>query len=253
MSIAPFSFREFGVSDVEFISAAVNRPKPFLPTGRKQEEAAPPPPPPPPTYNEDQLRAAERDSYQKGFLSGVSEGKAQAEHTQAEIDRNLTQIVENFSAHYAPLFAIYREMLTHQAKILPQMAHAIAQKVAGKALSENAYAVVEDIATRCVSTLLHEPKLEITVHESLAKTLETKLQSAASSLKITGEIQVNGDATINPTNCRIEWKNGSMVRDTETLWQQVEQVITSMVASSAREVESACDALQNQHLSQQGE
>ncbi len=243
MTIAPFSFREFGASESSIAPASASQ-KPFLPTGRKKEEAPPPPPPPPPTFSEDELKGAERDGYQKGFIDGIVEGKNQAESTQAEVDRALSATVEAFNNHLAPMFAIYREMLVQQAKLLPQIAQTIAKKVAGEALSENAYVNIEEICLRCVNAMMHEPKLLITVHESMAKKLEEKIAHASKSLQISGEITINGDANIAPPNCRIEWKNGAMFRDTEQLWQQVEQVVASMSATDERDASALCDQLE---------
>ncbi|MDX2072751.1 MAG: FliH/SctL family protein [Alphaproteobacteria bacterium] len=242
MSIAPFSFREFGTSEVEFVATA--KPKPFLPTGRKKEEAAPPPPPPPPTFSEEEVQAAERDGYQKGFIDGIVEGKKQAENKQAVIDRSLSESVANFAEQYAPLFSIYRDILRQQAEQIPQIAHTIARKIAGDALAENAYALVETIAMRCVSAMVHEPKLVITINESMRQTLENKMQAAAKTLQMSSEINVVGDPNIAPPNFRIEWKNGAMVRDTDALWQQVEQVVASMVASSGHEADKQYEQLQ---------
>ncbi len=243
MSIAPFSFRELGTSDVEFVATA--RPKSFLPTGRKKEEAAPPPPPPPPpVFSEDDVKAAERDSYQKGFLDGVVEGKKQAENIQADLNRALSDSVQGWVEHYAPLFTLYREMLAAQAGMLPQLAYGIAKKVAGNALTENAAAQVEEICLRCIQTMCHEPKLIITIHESLKPLLEEKINAATKTVQASSEIKVIGDPNIAPPNCRIEWKNGAMVRDTDALWQQVEQVVVSMVASGSREAGALCDAVE---------
>jgi flagellar assembly protein FliH len=243
MSIAPFSFREFSASDVEFVSTASA--KPFLPnTGRKKEEA-PPPPPPPPTFSEDDLKAAERDGYQKGFLDGVTEGKNQAESEQATIDLALTEAVSNFAQQYTPLFNLYRQMLRIGAEEVPKVALAIAKKIAGEALAENAYKLIEDISMRCVQTMMHEPKLTITLHASMQKALEEKLASAARSMQLPEDIKVVGDPDIAPPNCRIEWKNGAMLRDTDALWQQVEQVVAGMVASCGNEVDAVAGALEN--------
>jgi flagellar assembly protein FliH len=242
MTIAPFSFREFGASEVEHVSAA--SPRPFLPTGRKPKEEAAPPPPPPPTFSEEELKGAERDGYQKGFIDGIVEGKNQAESTQAEVDRVLSATVEAFSNHLDPMFSIYREMLVQQAKLLPQIAQTIAKKVAGESLTSNAYTSIEEICLRCVNAMFHEPKLLITVHESMAGTLEAKIAHATKSMQSSGEISIVGDANIAPPNCRIEWKNGAMIRDTEQLWQQIEQVIASMSASDEREASTLCDQLE---------
>lgn len=241
MGIAPFSFREFGESGGEVVPS-IKSAKSFLPQGKKREET-PPPPPPPPTFSEDQMKAAERDGYQKGFLDGITEGKNQAENTQAQIDAELSTLVETFAANYAPMFALYREMLAHQAKFLPQIAYAIAKKVASDALSENASQSVENIAMRCVESMSHEPKLVITIHESMSDTLAKKIASARHSLQMAGEVMVIGDANIAKQNCRIEWKDGAMVRDTESLWQQVEHVVTSMITSAERESHILCEQL----------
>jgi len=253
MSISPFSFREFGVSEVEFVPTPTTSPKPFLPTGRKKEEAAPPPPPPP-SFSEDQMKAAERDGYQKGFLDGVIEGKNQAANEQTAIDTTLTELVEKFASHYAPLFNLYRDMLKVQAAQLPKIAHTIAKKVAGDALEKNSYAFIEEICLRCVNAMMHEPKLVITVHESMKTTLETKIGMAARALQMGSEITVVGDANITPANCRVEWKNGAMVRDTDSLWQQVEQVVANMVTSSENEAQALANAVEtSQGLAPKGE
>jgi len=250
MTIAPFSFREFGPGDADIVSAPTARQ--FLPHGRKKEEA-PPPPPPPPIFSEDELKSAERDSYQKGFLDGIAEGKMQAENEQAAVDAALSQSVEHFAKHYIPLFNMYREMLKLQAAQLPKIAHAIAKKVAGDALAENAYPLVEEIALRCVNAMMHEPKLTITIHQSMRETLEKKLQSIAGQAQLSSDIYVVGDPNIAPPNCRIEWKNGAMVRDTNQLWQQVEQIVGSMVASAEREAAEICNVIETPEISPQGE
>ncbi len=242
MNIAPFSFREF--TGTEAIAATGKSSREFLPHGRKREEA-PPPPPPPPVFSEEQMKMAERDGYQKGFLDGITEGKKQAESTQADIDRNLSEMVEQFSAHFAPLFGTYRSLLQIQAAQLPKMAHAIAKKVAGDMLMKDSAPLIEEICLRCVQTMLHEPKLTITIHDSMQQTLEKKIRETAAKLQIPSEIQVVGDAHIAPPNCRIEWKNGAMVRDTDSLWQQVEQVVANMIASGEREANAICDAMEN--------
>src|SRR5690348_4535955 len=99
MSVQRFSFREFD----EAATAKVVGSKIFLPTGRLREEA-PPSPPPPPTFSEEDLKAAEREAYKKGFLEGTEDGKKQAESEQAGVDRELTKIVDTFVGHIGPLY-----------------------------------------------------------------------------------------------------------------------------------------------------
>ena len=154
--------------------------KPFLPTGRSREEV--PPPPLLPTFSEEQLKAAERDGYKKGFLEGTEEGRKQAESEQAAVDRKLAETVEKFAK---PCRAALRRLPQDGAAAsqdVPKVALAIARKVAGNALDENAYAVIEDMALRCCETMIGEPKITITVHESMGDTLQRKLEQVAQKL-----------------------------------------------------------------------
>lgn len=247
MSIAPFSFRDFGSIEGEIASQV--QPKAFLPhtSGRKKEAAAPQPsPPPPPVFTEADIKNAERDGYQKGFLDGIEEGKQQMQSAQAEAQATLAQTATLFMTQLAPLFSTYREMLKLAGQQVPQLAQAIAKKVAGAALEEKAHMVIEEIAKRCLESMHHEPKLTIIVHESQAEILRSLIDAMPPAQKGDGEIIVHGDAHISPQNCRVEWKNGALVRDSEQLWQEVDKVIASMIASNERDADALADALQAQ-------
>lgn len=238
MQIAPFSFREFGEGDIE---VSTQTPRPFLPHNRKKEEAAPPAPPPPPVFSEADLKMAERDGFQKGFIDGMEEGKRNAHNEQADIHATLQATIEGFVKHLAPLFANYRSGVRALAKDTPELALVIAKKVAGNALNENGAAMIAEITTRCIETLIDEPKIIVTVHSSLEETLKTMLSELTEKLRVAGDIIVVGDAHIAPPNCRIEWKNGAMHRDAEQLWQHIEQIVDGMKVSKQHESEKACD------------
>jgi len=238
MTLQRFNFQEFGEA------RAAKSAKQFLPSGRMREEA--PPPPPPPTFTEEQLKNAERDGYKKGFLEGTEEGRKQAESEQASIDRKLTEIVEKFTSRLAPLFNDYRQKALQLKEEMPKMALAVARKVAGPALAENGAKVIEDIAVRACETLFSEPQISIAVPEAMADTLERKLLEIASRLQTATDIVILRDPEMPPADCRIEWHHGVMERNTEKLWQQLEQVIENITATALRDTETEMNALQKQ-------
>jgi flagellar assembly protein FliH len=242
MRVERFSFKEFDAT-VAVKSAPVTAGiKPLLPGGRRKEGA----PPLPPTFSEEQLKAAERESYKKGFTEGTQEGRNQAESEQAAVDRQLSETVEKFVQTLPPLLADYRQMILQLRQDLPKVALAIARKAAGNALAENAAATVEDVAMRCVESMIAEPKLTVTVHESLADTLEKKLKAMAEKQQAATDIVVMRDAAIAPTDCRIEWKHGAMERHTGQLWQHIEKAVEAMSASAAHTTEVQMTQLQAQ-------
>ena len=234
--IERFSFAEFSGAVV----AAASRKPPGKP-GKKPEA-----PPPPPTFSEEQLKAAEQAAHRKGFLEGEKEGRKQAESEQAMVDRKLAELVEKFATRVAPLFENYRKTTVAIREQTPKVALAIARKVAGKALAEHAQGEVTDMALRCCETLLKEPKLTITVHESLGDTLARKLEQLAERLQSAADIVILRDPNLPAADFRIEWSQGTMERQTETLWQEVEKVMEDMAATATRDAKGQMETLQQE-------
>jgi len=234
MKVQRFDFKEFGEAII------ANRPaKQFLPTGRPREEA----PPPPPTFSEEELKAAERESYKKGFLEGTQEGRKQAESEQAAVEKQLSETAEKFTQFLSPLLADYRARALEIKEQMPKVALAIARKVAGHALGENAPAAVEEVALRCVEAMATEPKLTITVHESLGDALEKKLQAIADRLPAATDIVIQRDPQMEKADCRIEWSHGMMKRDTADLWAQIEKAVDNLSATAKRDGQEQMNTL----------
>ncbi len=238
--VEPFTLREFDGS-IAVRKAAGN--KPFSNLSKRKDEA-PPPPPPPPSFSEEQLKAAERESYKKGFLEGVQEGRNQQLNEQGAIERQLAITVERFAATVSPLLSDYREVVLRMRQDMPKIALCVARKAAGSSLAANAQAVVDEISQRCVEIMIGEPKLVVTVHETLKDALKANLDALAARLQSAAEIVVAGDATIPEADCRIEWKHGAFARDSKQLWAALEQAIDNMVASEKHQAEAQLATVQ---------
>lgn len=233
MRVEPFSFREF-TGEGEVIKNTPARK--FTPNNQKEvTEETVEILPPAPTFSEDEMKQAEADGYRKGFLEGTKEGHAQAQSEQSAIDAQLAATAQQFVQHIEPLFNDYRKMAVQLQRMLPQAALAIARKVAGSALADNAAEVVEQMAVQCCQTMIGEPKLTVVVHESLVQTLEGKLKDMATRQQNASQITVVGNAAMPMADCRVEWSHGSMERDTDALWQQVEKVVADMGVSARRD------------------
>ena len=141
------------------------------------------------------------------------------------VDRKLTEIVEKFATTVSPLFEDYRKSTLALQEQMPKIALAIARKVAGQALAENAQAVIDGLALQCCEAMLKEPKLTITVHESMGDTLARKVEQLAERLQSAADIVILRDPAMPAADFRVEWNQGVMERQTEQLWQQVEKVI----------------------------
>ncbi|MDE3016674.1 MAG: hypothetical protein KGI29_07150 [Pseudomonadota bacterium] len=237
MNIQRLNFMEFGSG----VTAPGGRAKPFLPTGRSREGV--PPPPPPRLFNDEEVKTAEREAYKKGFLEGTQEGKKQSETEQSAANRAIEETLGTFMGAVALIFADYRKTALALRGQMPKLALVIARKVAGPALEQNAPAVIEDVALRACEALTAEPKIAITVHESLGDALERRLQEIALRLPTATHIIIQRDPNMPASDCRIEWQHGGMERDTERLWQQVEKAMGGIAAGEARDMERQMETL----------
>lgn len=239
MNIQRFTFTEFGSGPVIM---GGGRAKTFLPTGRREGV----PPPPPRSYSEEELKAAEREAYKKGFLEGTAEGKKQAESEQTMTNQAIEQQLGAFMQSVAVIFEDYRKTALKMNEETPKLALTMAKKIAGKALEQNAASVIEEMAVSACETLTAEPKIAITVHESLGDTLERRLQEIAAKLPAATQIVIQRDGNMPKSDCHIEWQHGSMERNTDRLSQQVEKAAESITASRQRDTAQQMEALNEQ-------
>ncbi|MFO0388846.1 MAG: FliH/SctL family protein [Alphaproteobacteria bacterium] len=238
MRVEPLLFREFDGGAV----SASGKVKPFLPGGRYKGEA----PPPPPTFSEEQLKQAELESYKRGFLEGTEEGKRLQIDAQAEIDRQISEALRGFVKSALPIFEDYKRMSTILREDMPKAAMTIARKVAGAALSDNTEAAINDIAERCVKAMLGEASITIHVHESIAPSLEKRMADIVAQYASGMSVQVIADAALPLSDCKVQWKNGAFIRNTEKLWQDIEQAIGNLSASATYEATKEMEKLENQ-------
>ncbi len=241
MLISPLTFREF---DNNSSASTEIRKTPF----NKKKPDDPEVPPPPPTFSEEELKSAERDAYQRGFLEGTKEGHSQAQNEHTEINRLITEGLENFIKNISPIFSQYKSHCMELKQNMPTLALSIAKKVAGDALTIDHIVVVESAAKKCLEIMISEPDISITINSRLAGELKNKIKQLSSKEKFASNISIIGNEDIAISDYRIEWKNGSLERNTEKLWQHMDKAIGNMLATIANEEEEQLDLLNSNHI-----
>lgn len=181
-----------------------------------------------PHFSEEDMKTAEKDAHQQGYLKGMEDGYArgQAEHAQA--DREIVDIVSKLAEQVQQVLHDYQYFVEVQRHELPKLALAIAKKVAGAALTNDPTPAIEEMTRRCLELAAGEPKIVVTVHESLASTIETRLIDAFASSEETGEIIISPSADIAREDCKIQWKHGSAERSSTELWYEVDAIISTV-------------------------
>ena len=204
--------------------------RPFLGRQFGARPAAPPPEPPPPSFTEAELKAAEADAYRKGFVAGEQEGKAIAEAELAQVDRQIAGLMQPLADALVRQREHYNVCLREVAALMPNLAFALARKIAGDALQADALPLVSPIAERCIATMLGAPKIVVTVDEKIVERFEARLHQQFASREAPGEVIIHGEAFADPAMCRIEWSEGAAHIATADRLAQLDRLVQEMAA-----------------------
>ena len=237
MTIERFNFPEFFEGVAPGVTAAGT--KQFFANPSKERVR----PAPPRIITEDDLKAAERDGYKKGFVEGVEDGRKQAQSEQHATDLQVESLLEGFTAQVAPMFDDYRNMALELKEHMPKMALAVAKKVAAQALDEQSHELIYSMVSNACETMLHEPKITITVHESIADTLALKLKHLAERMPAATQLIIMRSPDMVVSDCTIEWQHGSLERSTQHICKQIEATIDNLIAASVRDSKQQLDLL----------
>jgi flagellar assembly protein FliH len=73
--------------------------------------------------------------------------------------------------------------------------------------------------------MVHEPRLVVRVNEAQFDVLNDKISALAGQKAYAGKVVVLADAEIAAGDCRIEWADGGMERNTATMMQKIEKAV----------------------------
>jgi flagellar assembly protein FliH len=73
--------------------------------------------------------------------------------------------------------------------------------------------------------MAREPRLVVRVNEAQFDTVNERVQAIATDRAYAGKVIVLADAEVVPGDCRVEWADGGIERNTEATWRAVEQTI----------------------------
>lgn len=211
----------------------------LLPGGRSRGEV----PPPPPTFSEKELKEAEKEAYKKGFLEGTEEGKRQQMDANTETQKTLLGALSGLIQAFDPVVKSYKEQITRLRTDTPKLALSIARKAAGSALDGNAQAALEETVVRCLQSLPDSPDITLTVHDSMAEALKKHLAMLAQTYTAARHMSVHPNSEMAVSDCKISWKDGAFIRNTDSIWQHIEGAVANISAGEHYTSQKEMDAL----------
>lgn len=153
------------------------------------------------------LGEAESKGFRDGFAAAEKEGTAVAARRTAVA---LEQIGDALDRLARGLAAVEQRLETEAVAL----AFAVARKLAPELVARQPFAEIAALATECFKQLSAAPHVVVRVNDALHETARTQLGEIVRTRGFEGRLVVLAEPEIAPGDCKIEWADGGIVRNT---------------------------------------
>jgi flagellar assembly protein FliH len=166
------------------------------------------------------LKDAEAAGYSRGFAQAKAEA---AQHAAATLER----IAASLKALDQSLAAVEARIETEAVAV----AVAVARKLAPALIEREPLGEISALATDCFRHLVGSPHVVVRVNEALHASAHAALEEIIRHQARESRLIVLADPDIKLGDCRIEWADGGVVRDSAATVTAIEQTVARYVAA----------------------
>jgi flagellar assembly protein FliH len=166
------------------------------------------------------LAEAEQQGFRNGFEAAEREGHSVAARQTAAAFERIAGSVGHFSG------SIVAAEQRIEAEAI-ELAVAIARKLVPELLQREPFAEIAALATECFRQLSAAPHVVVRVNDTLHETAKRELEEIARTRGFDGRLVVVAEPEIAVGDCKIEWADGGVIRDTA----EMEQTIATTIAN----------------------
>src|SRR5690606_37352563 len=174
-----------------------------------------------------------------------------AKEEKEKIDQLVSHILESMGQK---LDGLLNNATAHQKNMQEQsvqLALSLVRKLLPTLSQKGALDEVEKMITECLTEAFDEPRIVIRVHDNLLDSLKEKIDTLTASRGFTGKIVLLAEPTItHEGDCRIEWADGGVERNTQKTWQDIEKIAARALAFN-KEENGVTEDLQTEDFSEE--
>jgi flagellar assembly protein FliH len=168
------------------------------------------------------VKAAEAAAFARGFEQGAAEARAEAEkRSLAMIERIATAM----GALDKQLEAVEAKFETEAVEV----AVAVAKKLAPELVATEPFAEIAALAVGCFRNLVKCPHVVVRVNDALHETAREKLDEIVRRCSPDTKLVLLAEPEIAPGDCRIEWADGGIDRDTAAMSAAIDEAVTRYI------------------------
>lgn len=177
-----------------------------------------------PKFGARDMEKARDDAFTEGVTSGIQQSLSSFE---SQIAATLNRVGDGLNI----LLNDRRKLsltLRSEATIL---AHQIACKLATALMTAHPQTEVEALIGDCLADRHDEPRIVIRVNESQLDPLKQRIEVLAAEKGFDGHVMLLCDEAISVGDCRLEWADGGLERNTEQLTQMAQAAVTKYLST----------------------
>ncbi|MBB4265392.1 FliH/SctL family protein [Roseospira visakhapatnamensis] len=215
----PVPVPEGGLDDEGDMPRVDDDEQPYAGLDRRRRSAdAPLPEPPPNLYTAAQVDAAREEGYLKGHTVALEEAGASTARLTAAALKDIVAAFDRMDAEQRAFNAEVEKSAT-------RLALTIARHLLPAAAEAGAVPEIERLVAATLPDVLDQPRLVIRVHGSLAEAIRQAVRPIQDDHGFEGRLTVRPDNDLPVGDCRLEWGDGGVERDTVRLWAEIEAVV----------------------------
>lgn len=158
----------------------------------------------------------------QAYADGVNAGKAEAASSQ---QAQLNALMEMLGTRLQSLATDAAASNAARDETMALAIKAVAYKLLPAYAAQNGLTEIENIVTKTLADLRDEPRLVVRVAEMHVDTCAQRLPELAKTRAFPGQLIILADATLGPSDCRLEWADGGLERLENNLWTEIERAL----------------------------
>src|SRR5580700_10316128 len=170
------------------------------------------------------LAEAEAAARRQGYADAQAEAKIEADRRMADA---LERIAVNLGKANDALQAIETRIECEAVEV----AVAVARKLAPALIAREPFAEISALASNCFRELVSAPHIAVRVNDALYASAREKLEDIVRDSNFQGRLVVLAESDIAVGDCRIEWADGGINRDSAAADAAIGGAVTSYVSA----------------------
>jgi len=178
---------------------------------------------------------AESQAYRQGFNAGEQQAHQEATKRMADA---LSVIADGLGRLDSALTAIETRLETEAVEV----AVAVAAKLAPALIAREPFAEIAALATECFHHLVSTPLVTVRIAADIHETAKGQIEEIARSNGFDGRLAVMSDESLAPGDCRIEWADGGIIRESTATASAIDETVARYIAARNMHRNSGDDA-----------